>query len=201
MGMWLLLLFLIRHHLWECTGKAVVTFLFPASQPLPSKAKGTSSAQLLYQQVKGFCGGSFTVIQKWVQRTLWTESNMQPVLVARNMQSCSSFQLSVLLFWLREFHWVKKPTLELSSLKRKLTGLIVRARGDWWDHPSLKGWQSLSLSGSGKLFHLPKFRSSSPSSYPAPKEKGALRLLEIEVSCDLSDLKFIDFADPRTLAH
>lgn len=197
----MIIIFLIRHHLWECTGR-VVTFLFPASQPLPSKAKGTSPAPALVPASQGLLWRiSFTVMQKWVQGALWIESNMQPILVARNMQSCSAFQWSVLLFWLREFHWVKKATLELSSFKRKLTVLIVQ---HGVIDETIPAWEAGSLcycQDQVSIFTCQNSGLPPRPPIPPPKRKEPYGLLEIEVSCDLSDLKFIDFADPRTLAH
>lgn len=186
-GMCLLLFFLIRHHLWEYIGKVVLTFLFLAPQPLPSKAKDASPARTLVPASQRLLlRFSFTVIQKGVTRSSGDWTSIGPVLVARDMHSCPSFWLSVWLFWLREFLWVRKATLELSSLTRKLTVLIVQVQVDWWDSPSLRGLQSLSLPESGKQFHLPKFCFPSLYSYPAHKERGRLLFLKMEVSCDLS---------------
>lgn len=145
-GMCLLLFFLIRHHLWEYIGKVVLTFLFLAPQPLPSKAKDASPARTLVPASQRLLlRSSFTVMQKWVTRNSRDWTSIGPVLVARDMHSCPSFWLSVWLFWLREFLWVRKATLELSPLTRKLTVLIVQGQADWWDSPSLRALQSLPL--------------------------------------------------------
>lgn len=139
MGMYLLLLFLIRHHLWEYMGKVVVSFPFLASQPLPCKAKDASPAPTLVTASQGPpLRSSFTVMQQWVQEVPQTKSRWGRFWLP-DMHSCPSFWLSVLLFWLREFQWVRKTTLELSSLKRKLTVLIVQAQVDRWDCSNLRG--------------------------------------------------------------
>lgn len=84
--------------------------------------------QLLYQQVEDFWWASLSQSCRNSCKKLHRLKVDGASSVARDMLSCPSFWLSVLLFWLKEFQWVRKATLELSSLKRKLTVLIVKHR-------------------------------------------------------------------------
>lgn len=188
--MYLLLFFLIRHHLWQYIGKVALTFLFLASQPLPSKAKDASKPcpSSCTSKLRASAEDPFHSHAKSESKKLWR------LKVNRASSCCQRYAFLPLLL----IKYLALLTKGVSVGEESYPWILIAydeadsanssSMVDWWDCPSLRDGQSLSLSASGKQFHLPEFGCLSLHSYPDQKERGGLQFLKIEVSCDLSVL-------------